>query len=112
MRPSADIRAPGIYQTVDPVVIPPLTMADTRVAGFIGLSLKGPMNDPTRVSGWDEFVEIFGYTDRHYLSDSVHGFFKNGGTAAWIVRVSHAAPPGTLAQLDHSACAAEYERTA
>jgi hypothetical protein len=105
MRPSADIRAPGIYQTVDPVVIPPLEVADTRIAGFLGLSLKGPMNEPTRIASWDEFVETFGYTDRHYLSDSVHGFFKNGGQAVWVVRIAHAAPPGTLPTIDHAACA-------
>ena len=90
MRPSADTRAPGIYQTVDPVVIPPLEVADTRIAGFLGLSLKGPMNEPTRIASWDEFVETFGYTDRHYFSDSVHGSFKNGGQAVWVVRIAHA----------------------
>jgi hypothetical protein len=58
-----------------------------------------------RISGWDEFVEIYGYTDRHYLSDSVFGFFRNGGKAAWIVRVAHAAPPGQLPTLDQAACA-------
>jgi uncharacterized protein len=105
MRPSADTRAPGIYQTVDPVVIPPLTIADTRIAGFAGLTLKGPMNEPVRISGWDEFVEIFGYTDRHYLSDSIHGFFKNGGHAAWVVRVAHTAPAGQVPTIDHAACA-------
>ena len=42
LRPSADIRTPGIYQAVESVVIPPMAIADTRVAGFVGLSLKGP----------------------------------------------------------------------
>jgi hypothetical protein len=105
MRPSADVRAPGIYQTVDAPVIPPMTIANTRVAGFLGLSLKGPLNEPTRISSWDEFVEIFGYTDRHYLTDSVHGFFRNGGNTCWIVRVAHAAPRGTQPTIEHAACA-------
>ena len=60
MRPSADVRAPGIYQTVDPVVIPAMTIANTRIAGFMGLSLKGPMNEPTRISSWDEYVDQVG----------------------------------------------------
>ena len=27
-----------------------------------GSTQKGPMNEPTRLANWDEFVEIFGYT--------------------------------------------------
>ena len=89
MRPSADQRAPGIYQTYDPVVIPPMSLANTRIAGFVGITQKGPMNEPTRLGNWDEFLEIFGYSQDSYTSDSVYGFFKNGGTDCWVVRVAH-----------------------
>jgi len=105
MRPSADPRAPGIYQTFDSVAPPPLSIANTRIAGFAGITQKGPMNEPTRLSNWDEFVEIFGYTRDSYTSDSVYGFFKNGGTDCWVVRVAHTAPPDELPQIDHAACA-------
>jgi phage tail sheath protein FI len=89
MRPSADQRAPGIYQTYDPVVIPPMSIANTRIAGFVGVTQKGPMNEPTRLGNWDEFLEIFGYSQDSYTSDAVYGFFKNGGTDCWVVRVAH-----------------------
>ena len=105
MRPSADQRAPGIYQTYDPVVIPPMSIANTRIAGFVGITQKGPMNEPTRLSNWDEFLEIFGYSQDSYTSDSVYGFFKNGGTECWVVRVSHAPRRGELATLDQAASA-------
>jgi len=105
MRPSADPRAPGIYQSFESIAPPPLSIANTRITGFVGITQKGPMNEPTRLSNWDEFVEVFGYTSDSYTSDSVYGFFKNGGTDAWVVRVAHNAAKGELAQLDQAAFA-------
>ena len=105
MRPSADPRAPGIYQSFDSVAPPPLTIANTRIAGFIGITQKGPMNEPTRISNWDEFTEIYGHTADSYTSDSVHGFFMNGGSDCWVVRVAHCAPKGELPQIAHASCA-------
>lgn len=105
MRPSADPRAPGIYQSFDSVAPPPLVIANTRITGFVGITQKGPMNEPTRLSNWDEFVEHFGYTADSYLSDSVYGFFRNGGSECWVVRVAHCAAKGELPGIDHAACA-------
>ena len=102
LRPSADPRAPGIYQSFDSVAPPPLTIANTRITGFVGITQKGPMNEATRLSNWDEFVELFGVTQDSYTHDSVHGFFKNGGTDCWVVRVAHNAPNGEVAGLDHA----------
>ena len=108
MRPSADPRAPGIYQTFDAIAPPPLTVANTRITGFVGITEKGPMNEATRIANWDEFAEIFGAPRAEsYTADSVFGFFQNGGTDCWVVRVAHCAPAGELAGLDHAACA-EY----
>lgn len=105
LRPSADPRAPGIYQSFDSIAPPPLTIANTRIAGFVGITQKGPMNEATRLTNWDEFVELFGVTPQSYMHDSVHGFFKNGGTDCWVVRVAHCAPEGELPGLDHAASA-------
>ena len=105
MRPSADPRAPGIYQSFDSVAPPPLSIANTRITGFVGITQKGPMNEPTRLTNWDEFVEIFGVSTDSYTSDSVYGFFKNGGTDCWMVRSAHAAPRGELAGIEHASCA-------
>ncbi len=105
MRPSADPRAPGIYQSFDSPVPPPLSIANTRITGFVGITQKGPMNEATRLANWDEFVETFGATSDSYTSDAVYGFFKNGGTDCWVVRVAHCAPKGEVPGLDHAACA-------
>lgn len=109
IRPSADIRAPGIYQTFDSVARPPLTIADTRITGFVGIAQKGPMNDPVKLSNWDEFIETFGTTADSYLADSIYGFFQNGGRVCWAVRVAHCAAKGTLPQLEHAACAEQVQ---
>src|SRR5512142_357618 len=105
MRPSADPRAPGIYQTFDQPPPPVMTIANTRITGFVGITQKGPMNEATRLSNWDEFVETFGVTSDSYTGDSVFGFFRNGGTDCWVVRVAHCAPKGELPGLDHASCA-------
>ena len=105
MRPSADPRAPGIYQSFDSVAPPPLSIANTRITGFVGVTQKGPMNEPTRLTNWDEFVELFGTASDSYTSDSVYGFFKNGGTDCWMVRIAHCAEKGVLPTIDHAACA-------
>jgi uncharacterized protein len=105
MRPSADPRAPGIYQSFDTIAPPPLTIANTRISGFVGITEKGPMNEATRLQNWDEFVEIFGVNGDSYTAQSVHGFFKNGGIDCWVVRVAHCAPKGELPGLDHASCA-------
>jgi hypothetical protein len=106
MRPTADPRAPGIYQTFDTVVPPPLSIANTRITGIVGITQKGPMNEAVRLANWDEFVEIFGAPVADaYTADSVYGFFKNGGTDCWVVRVAHNPPKGEVAGLDHAACA-------
>jgi Bacteriophage tail sheath protein len=106
MRPSADPRAPGIYQSFDSVLPPPMSIANTRIAGFVGITQKGPMNEAVRLSNWDEFVEIFGTPMvESYTAHSVYGFFKNGGTDCWVIRVAHNPPKGELAGLDHAACA-------
>jgi response regulator NasT len=66
-----------------------LSIANTRIAGFVGTTQKGPMNVPTRLQNWDEFVETYGYMTDTYTSDAVFGFFQNGGNDCWINRVAH-----------------------
>ncbi len=82
-----------------------MSISNTRIAGFVGTTQKGPMNEATRLTSWDEFLGIYGYSTESYTSDSVFGFFNNGGTDCWIVRVAHTAPEGELPGLDHAACA-------
>ena len=59
-RPVGDIRPPGVYVSHIEATSKAITLADTRVAGFVGLTAKGPLDVPMRISSWDEFVATFG----------------------------------------------------
>ncbi|MCA9675093.1 MAG: phage tail sheath family protein [Kofleriaceae bacterium] len=99
------MRPPGVYAAfVDPAR-PTLEIADTRVTGFVGLTLKGPLHEPTRIANWDEFVETYGYSTDQYLSDAVFAFFRNGGSACYVVRVAHTTAPGEQPSVDDASCA-------
>ena len=109
MRTAAEFRPPGVYAAFQDPARPMLEAADTRTTGFVGLTQKGPLNEATRIQNWDEFIETFGYTTEHYLSDAVHAFFRNGGTACWVVRVAHVPPKGEMIGVDHASCAEQVQ---
>ncbi len=90
-RPVGDIRPPGVYISSVEAPSRAFQIGDCRTTGFVGLTAKGPLDVPTRVSSWDEFVEIYGKVDVGYLANAVEGFFLNGGHACWVVRVAHRA---------------------
>jgi phage tail sheath protein FI len=60
-----------------------------------------------RISNWSQFAKIYGdpiqkdngpFMDGSYLAHSVYGFFQNGGTVCWIVRVGKADAGAPVAQ--------------
>jgi phage tail sheath protein FI len=64
----------------------------TAVAAFVGRCLRGPVNRPVRISGFNEFQRIFGgLWQPSTLSYAVEQFFENGGHAALVVRVVNGA---------------------
>jgi uncharacterized protein len=90
-RPMGDIRPPGVYVSHIEAASRSITLADTRVAGFVGLTSRGPLDKPLRISSWDEFAEVYGNVDIGYLANAVEGFFLNGGTTCYVVRIAHRA---------------------
>ncbi|MGC0317188.1 phage tail sheath family protein [Kitasatospora acidiphila] len=61
----------------------------TDIAGFIGVAQRGPLHRPVRVDGWDQFRGVFGdHLPTAYLAYAVEGFYANGGTTCWVVRVA------------------------
>src|SRR2546423_15691489 len=106
MRAVRDMRPPGVYPASDQIKGGPISAADTRIAGFVGLAAKGPLDEPRRLKSWNDFVEIYGASaaDGH-LGRAVEGFFLNGGPACYVVRVAHRARAGELVGPDHAACA-------
>ena len=100
-----DLRPPGVYPAYAEPVPSPLVRADTRVAGFVGITQRGPLGVPRRIASWDEFLEVYGYDGTHYLSDSVESYFRNGGHACHVVRVAHVPPTGAPRTAQHASSA-------
>src|SRR5712691_11545145 len=87
---------PGVYVEEVPSASKPIEGVGTSIAAFVGLAPGGPVNVPMRISNWTQFARIYGdqnepdngpFMPGAYLAHSVYGFFQNGGTLCWIVRV-------------------------
>ncbi|MEV8541414.1 phage tail sheath subtilisin-like domain-containing protein [Streptomyces sp. NPDC051572] len=90
--------SPGVYVEEVASGSRPIEGVGTSVAAFVGLAPTGPLNEPTLVTNWTQYVAAFGeFTDGYYLAHSVYGFFNNGGSAAYVVRVGGTAV-GTSAE--------------
>lgn len=62
--------------------------AATAIAGFVGVTERGPLNEATFVTSIDEYRKIFGgYVSGGDVAQAVDGFFGTGGAQAYIVRV-------------------------
>lgn len=71
----------------------PIEGIGTSTAGFIGPAQSGPMKIPTKITSWSQFKSLFGgylSSPRFYLANAVEGFFRNGGTIAYVLRVGNA----------------------
>ncbi len=100
---------PGVYVEEVPSGSATLTAGATAVAAFVGFTAKGPRDDPSDphgqkprlVTNWTQFEQLYGgFTPGAMLPHAVYGYFNNGGSLAYIVRIPHTEPAsesGTLA---------------
>lgn len=66
--------------------------ASTAVTAFVGRCLRGPVNRPVTLSGFNEFQRVFGgLWQPSTLSYAVEQYFENGGRTAVVVRVVNGA---------------------
>lgn len=81
-------RTPGVYyEWLDKP--PALVGVRTDIAGFVGITERGPLYEPMKIESWVQFNSIFGnYIPQGYLAYAVAGFFANGGLTCWVVRVA------------------------
>jgi uncharacterized protein len=106
--------APGVYVEEVPSAVKPIAGVGTSTAGFIGVAadVSDAWNPETRagmpirpddkpyvqapalsarpVSSWTEFTQAFGdiQEGNQYLAHAVYGFFNNGGSRCWVVRLA------------------------
>ena len=81
--------SPGVYVEEVDRGSKPIEAVGTNTVGFLGESAKGPVNEPTLVTNWSQFVKTFGDFAQcsPYLAHAVYGFFNNGGSRCFIVNV-------------------------
>jgi uncharacterized protein len=98
---------PGVYVQEVTSAVQPIAGVGTSTAAFIGVSAdiaaaQMPTNatgtpypqaatlTPVAVNSWLEFTQHFGaiQTANQYLAQAVFGFFNNGGTRCWVIRIS------------------------
>jgi uncharacterized protein len=93
--------SPGIYVEEVPSASKPIEGVGTAVAAFVGLAPGGPMDTPLRVSRWGQFARVYGdpnepdngpFMEGAFLAHAVYGFFQNGGSLCWVVRVGSSRP--------------------
>jgi phage tail sheath protein FI len=104
---AVQVSYPGVYiEEFTPA--PPIQGAATSVAALLGPAASGPIMQPTLVTSWDQFKQVFGSQPLHgfYLWYAVQGFFQNGGQLLYVVRISNAAA-ATLPLNDRAAAPAQ-----
>jgi len=63
----------------------------TSTGAFIGIAEKGALDKPKLVTNWSQFVKDFGgYRKDSFLAHAVQGFFLNGGSRCFVIRVASA----------------------
>jgi hypothetical protein len=86
-----------------------LSAGATAIAAFVGFTDRAPKDDatdpdglkPRLVTSWSQYEALYGgFTPSAMLPHSVYGWFNNGGSVCYIVRVPHTVAseePGQLA---------------
>lgn len=94
---AVQVSYPGVYiEEFAPGA--PIQGVGTSTAAFIGVAAGGVLNQPTKLTNWDQFKALYGPdpVPGFYLWYAVRGFFENGGNVCYAVRASN----GAYANLD------------
>jgi hypothetical protein len=87
---AVQVSYPGVYiEEFAPA--PPIQGVGTSTAAFIGVAANGDLDDPTKLTSWDQFKQRFGDqpVPGFFMWFAVRGFFENGGQVCYIVRASN-----------------------
>ena len=87
--------APGVYVEEVPSGNKPIEGVSTSTTGMVGVTQRGPVNEPTLVTSFAEFTRVFGgyldhrvfTNDRDMLPYAAEGYFVNGGQRLYVTRV-------------------------
>ena len=92
---------PGVYVEEVDRGTKPIEGVGTAVCAFVGVAETGPVGQATMIANWTQYTDTFGgFIPGAYLAHAVYGYFNNGGTLCFVVRVNEdaaeaAAPTST-----------------
>ena len=90
----ASFTYPGVYVEELPSGVHPIAGVATSNTAFVDYFSQGPVNQPVNVTSYADFTRQFGgLNSLSEASYAVQQFFLNGGTSAWIVRITDAGQP-------------------
>ena len=79
---------PGVYVQEAPRGVRNIAGVPTSVTAFIGTIPSGALYQPAHLASFVDFERVFGTpTTGCEIGYSVHQFFLNGGSDAWVVRI-------------------------
>jgi len=94
---------PGVYIQELPSSVHTITGVSTSIGAFVDTFISGPMNTPVRVLSFADFEAQFGgLAPGSEASYAIQQFFLNGGSEAYVVRVTSVGgddTPATPAQI-------------
>ncbi len=96
---------PGVYVEEVDRGPKPIEGVGTAVAAFLGVAEKGPIGEATMIANWTQYTDIFGgFVPGAYMAQAVYGYFNNGGTLCFVVRVGDESaepvgPPPSVAEI-------------
>src|SRR5271157_4632022 len=80
---------PGVYIEEIPSGVHAITGVATSIGAFVDFFPQGPLNEAVQIFSYSDFERQFGGLDeRSEASYAIQQFFLNGGSEAWVVRVT------------------------
>ncbi len=85
---------PGVYIEEVPSGVRTIASVSTADTAFVDCFRRGPMNRAVRITSLADFQRVFGGLDpTSEASYAIQQYFLNGGSVAWVVRVSREPQP-------------------
>jgi uncharacterized protein len=97
----ASYLSPGVYVEEVASGSATLSAGATAIAAFVGFTETFPTDDPTdpeglkprMISSWTDYERMYGgFVPGAMLPHSVYGWFQNGGSVCYIVRIPNSTP--------------------
>jgi phage tail sheath protein FI len=86
---AANYTYPGVYVREIPSGVRSIAGVSTSDTAFVDFFARGPIDKAVRITGFLDFERQFGGLDsRSAASYAIFQFFQNGGSVAWVVRVT------------------------